>query len=71
MRLYQVTARADGAPARTAWVGSESDAARTRAALTADGFHRKDVSTLFVDVPTDKVGLIAFLNKQAVAAKAP
>ena len=70
MRLYRTTGRGEDKPAWVIWTSSEADAGKARHKMTADGLHRKDVETVPVEVPTDKLGLIAFLNGLA-AAKAP
>ena len=66
MRLYKITATArpgsNTPDTESFWVGSQADAAARRKLLTAEGFKRADVETAEVDVPTDKAGLLAFLN---------
>ena len=63
MKLYRIVAASEkGADIITRWVGTQSDAAKTRKELVADGFKRAELSTEEVDVPTNKEGLIAFLN---------
>ncbi|MCA9233252.1 MAG: hypothetical protein KDA57_21590 [Planctomycetales bacterium] len=67
MRLQRVSAyKVDGEGQSTkvvVWVGSQAEAATTRKTLVADsGYQRKDIDTTEVDVPTDKKGLLAFLN---------
>lgn len=61
MKLYRVSANAD--VQKIVWVGTQSDAAKTRKELVADGFKRAELSTEEVDVPTNKEGLLEFLNK--------
>lgn len=61
MKLYRVSGNADFQ--KTYWVGAKSDAAKVRKELVADGFKRAELLTEEVDVPTNKEGLIAFLNK--------
>ena len=45
------------------WVGTQADAAATRKAFMEEGAKRADLDTKEVDVPTDKAGLLEFLNK--------
>lgn len=72
MRLYKITAlntsRGDAPDSDITWVGSQTDAAAKRKQLTAEGFTRKEIETEEIDVPTDKAGLMAFLNKMRNAA---
>ena len=68
MNLYLVTAEVDVSEDGTKfdrhaiWSGSQAEAASARKELTARGAQRKDVKTYAVDVPTDKNGLLQFLN---------
>lgn len=63
MKLYRIEAISEqGADIIVRWVGTQSDAAKTRKELVADGFKRAELNTEEVDVPTNKEGLIAFLN---------
>lgn len=66
MNLYLVstTPDADGAPAAV-FVGSQAEAASTRQKLVSDGIARKFIKTSPVNVPTDKEGLLRFLNGMA------
>ena len=58
MRLYHI--HADNV---SIWVGSKAEASSTRAYLVSNkGYKRADITTTEVDVPTDKAGLIGFLN---------
>ena len=61
MRLYKVSAPT--LKPSTMYVGSEREAASARKAFIGQGAHRAEIMTAEVDVPTDKPGLIAFLNK--------
>ena len=61
MKLYKIVATGDD-NTRTVWTGSMADAGSTRAALVKDGFQRKAIETFDVDVPTDKSGLLNWLN---------
>ena len=67
MRLYKITAlntsHGDTPDIDVTWVGSLAEASAQRKKLTIDGFARKEIETEEVDVPTDKAGLIGFLNK--------
>lgn len=66
MKLYLITAAsADTAIVpHASWVGSQAEAASTRKRLTPE-FRRAEITTSEVDVPTDKQGLIQFLNALA------
>ena len=48
------------------WVGSQADAAKKRKELVSSGFKRAEIETVEVDVPTDKAGLLAWLNRSCV-----
>lgn len=61
MRLYRITAKND-ARNQTHWVGSQAEASAHRKQLTAEGFKRAEITTEELDVPTDKKGLLDFLN---------
>lgn len=75
MRLYKITASVDhptsaDGDARlkvTKYVGSQAEAAATRKELLDQGATRKGTETFEVDVPTDKAGLMAFLNEMVTA----
>ena len=60
MNLYAVSLL-DGE--RNVWVGTQADAASARKKLLNAGFKRADIKTEDVEVPTNKAGLIEFLNK--------
>ena len=68
MKLYLVTAEVDVSEDGTKfdrhaiWSGSQAEAASARKELTARGARRKDIKTTDVNVPTDKEGLLRFLN---------
>lgn len=63
MRLYKTTATRDGDVRQTLWAGSQAAAAADRKSLVSDaGFKRNEVNTEEVEVPTNKTGLIQFLN---------
>lgn len=58
MRLYKIVG-----PDKTVWVGTKSDVVAVRKNMMAgDNVKRKDIVVDEVDVPTDKVGLLTFLN---------
>lgn len=63
MQLYKTTVNDQKAK----WSGSQSEAAKDRNALwdsyKASGGKRSDITTTPVDVPTNKQGLIEFLNE--------
>lgn len=65
MRLYKITASNAQVSARdiTKYVGSKAEGVATRKELYDRGFARKQVDEVEVDVPTDKAGLIEYLNK--------
>lgn len=44
------------------FVGTQADAAAERKRLGAVGWHRKEITTAEIDVPTDKSGMLSFLN---------
>ena len=60
MKLYRVIASTD--IQKVIWVGTQSDAGKARKELVAEGFKRAEIQTEEVDVPTNKEGLLAFLN---------
>lgn len=74
MKLYKTTACVisavndvqDAKTTTVTWNGSQAEASAVRAAAVRDGAKRKDVETEAVDVPTDKTGLLAFLNTRGV-----
>lgn len=66
MRLYKISVSEetdDGTPfMRQHYVGTKADGVAYRKQLVEEGFRRKDIEEVEVDVPTNKEGLIAFLN---------
>ena len=66
MKLYKITAIPAGAlnetPNQTHWVGSQAEASAKRKELVSSGFKRAELTTDEVEVPTDKKGLLGFLN---------
>lgn len=67
MRFYKIVAKNpadDSLPdSETKWVVSKADGVAARKALYDAGWRRKEVEETEVDVPTDKTGLLAWLNK--------
>ena len=66
MKAYQITSTLHGVTA-SRFVGSGAEAAARRAELTKAGAHRADIIIEVVEVPTDKAGLLKFLNTQTGA----
>jgi hypothetical protein len=60
MNLYRVISKHNTAGV---WAGSQSEAASLRKSLTDAGAKRADISTQTIEVPTNKAGLMAFLNR--------
>lgn len=66
MKLYKTTyiddqAEKDGLnPIRAVWHGTQAQAAAARKMMHSDGM--REIETEGVEVPTDKAGLIAYLN---------
>jgi hypothetical protein len=64
MKLYKTEYLDDGAlenrQNRIVWDGTQTDAAKTRKRLKGEGM--RDIETFDVEVPTDKKGLLEFLN---------
>ena len=72
MKLYLITAEVgvseDGDTLEVSeFVGSQAEAATVRARMNKDGIPRKVITTTAVDVPTDKEGLLCFLNLMATS----
>ena len=69
MKLYKTTTTRTANEADVdngvRWSGSQADAATDRKTFVSAGFKRVEVDTVEVDVPTDKKGLLAFLNAGA------
>lgn len=63
MRFYKTTYN-DNSTACATWDKSASDASRHRVALKKDGM--RSIETKAVDVPTDKTGLLGWLNANAM-----
>lgn len=64
MKLYRISATQDAEVKEVVWVGSQSDAAKTRKDLVGKGFKRAAIETEEVDIDTKKDGLLAFLNER-------
>ena len=68
MKLYRVSGNSDRqfdakSDFRSViWAGSQSDAAKARKELIENGFKRTELLTEDIDVPTNKEGLLDFLN---------
>lgn len=66
MRLYEIFAieldENDKPVERVFWVGTRAEVSAKRKELNLAGIARKHITDREVDVPTDKAGLIAFLN---------
>ena len=67
MKLYKITAPAADDTNKVAFAGTQADARKVRIAFEAPfkGLKpkdRPDVAVEEVDVPTDKAGLLAYLN---------
>ena len=65
MKLYRITATQDGEVKEVIWTGSQTESAKTRKELNAKGFKRAEIDTEEVDVPTNKDGLLTFLNERS------
>ncbi|WP_025915470.1 hypothetical protein [Herminiimonas sp. CN] len=62
MKLYQTAGENGDVHAR--WAGSQADASKQRVALKKEGY--RNVQTAEHDVPTDKAGLLGWLNENGV-----
>lgn len=66
MKLYKTTSdSSDQDKGATRWAGSQAEASSQRAAMKKEKL--PGVGTDEIDVPTDKKGLLAWLNINAVA----
>ena len=68
MKLYKTTYIDDGAKSaydehKEIWHGTQADASKARKVLKIEGM--REIATDETDVPTDKAGLLAFLNSRA------
>lgn len=66
MRLYKITAintsKGEQPDTETHWVGSKSEGVTKRKELLAEGWTRRELTETEVDIPTNKEGLLAWLN---------
>jgi hypothetical protein len=60
MKLYKTTGEQDKVVTKTVWSGSLADASKARVAMKAEKL--TNVGTAEVEVPTDKQGLLKYLN---------
>ena len=71
MNLYLVTAKTEADVGDThevsEFVGSQAEAGTVRARMVKEGTPRKNITTTAVNVPTDKEGLLRFLNLMATS----
>lgn len=67
MRLYKIVGKnkpSGNLPdTTTKWVGTKAEAVAARKELTDTGYKRADIDSDEIDVPTDKAGLLDWLNK--------
>lgn len=69
MRVYEVSVIEDDEVLGTRYAGTQADARATRDELMSKfGVKKKDVSIKEIEVPTDKAGLLEFINGVAAAA---
>ena len=73
MKLYRVSAPPHGTgddttarPGHVGWFGSEAECGTERKRLVSSGIKRADIETETIDIPTDKKGLLAWLNENGV-----
>lgn len=73
MKLHFVTGlvnapeEGDGVRTESHWVGSQAAAGTVRKDMLSRGATRKGISTHEIDVPTNKEGLLQFLNLLTVS----
>lgn len=65
MRLYKITANDGTAGSETHWVGSKAEGVAKRKQLATEGWTRKEIDEVEVEVPTNKEGLLQWLNTGA------
>ena len=63
MKLYEITAKVDGV-IKTQYAGSLQYGIAARKTLSESGVKRADIKQEEVNVPTDKQGLLDFLNSR-------
>lgn len=62
MKLYKITTEGRN---QTVWAGSQTESAKARKELTEAGVKRSEIKTTEYDVPTNKDGLLKWLNENA------
>ncbi len=65
MRLYKTSGEKADHEVKTSWAGTQADAAKARKEAKAVGL--LFIETEEVDVPTDKAGLLKWLNENNVS----
>lgn len=68
MRLYEINASTNRVPLKPVriFVGAKAEGVAERKLLAEMGFKRNEISEVEVEVPTDKQGLLTFLNSLAL-----
>lgn len=62
MNLYKtISTKPEDGSTDISWTGSQADASKDRVRLRKEG--NKDIVTTDVEVPTNKPGLLAYLNE--------
>ena len=70
MKLYlTVGTKDEGSEKFQNWTGTQAAARADRVLLRKSGFKEKDIYSYEEDVPTDKPGLLGFLNAHNVGPK--
>ena len=63
MKLYKITGKLNETATTSVWAGSQDAAGKARKALMSEhDLSRSEITTDEVEVPTNKAGLIDFLN---------
>lgn len=62
MKLYQLIWQDQDIGTRCAWAGSKAEAKARAREIRDDGAARGDIDIGQIDIPTDKAGLLAWLN---------
>lgn len=69
MRLYKITAlntsKGEQPDSETHWVGSKAEGVAKRKQLAVEGWTRKEINEVEIEVPTNKEGLLQWLNSNA------
>jgi hypothetical protein len=69
MKAYKVVAQAVGQRS-SKWVGSQAAAASVRKDFNSkQGYRQSEITTLEIEIPTDKKGLLDFLNDNEVSVE--